>query len=379
MTLRRALFWCHLSLGVLTAVFVGFMAITGILLSFQGQIVAAADSSVERQVVETTTCETLGSVLARIRQETGKDAISATLFRDEKRPLLFTVSSSEVYLANPCNGALLQGSPSGLRKFYAQVKDLHRWVAYAGQSHPALRALKNIATLLFLFLLLSGVVLWFPRRWGWSRVRSVAVPNLEFKGRAREWNFHNAAGVWCWLPLLLIAATGIVMAYSWANTLLFHVAHSPVPAEKEQAAKADLVKQYGWIDVMIPAVTEADSAWQGMTVRIPRLNEKNVSFTLENNESALPQARVQLLVSRKGTVVRSENFASWSRGKRWRQNARYLHTGEIFGVSGQLVVTASVCGLLVLLWTGVSLSIRRLLLWRRRKYMQSEISLLNPV
>ncbi|HEX6739367.1 MAG TPA: PepSY domain-containing protein, partial [Vicinamibacteria bacterium] len=43
MTLRKAVFWCHLSAGTIAGLVVLVMSVTGVLLSFERQIVAWAD------------------------------------------------------------------------------------------------------------------------------------------------------------------------------------------------------------------------------------------------------------------------------------------------------------------------------------------------
>jgi hypothetical protein len=46
---------------------------------------------------------------------------------------------------------------------------------------------------------------------------------------------------------------------------------------------------------------------------------------------------------------------------------RYGHTGEAWGVAGQTVAGLSSLGGAVLVWTGVSLSLRRLRSWQARR------------
>lgn len=99
------------------------------------------------------------------------------------------------------------------RAFFAEVTALHRWFGLSNASRDLARAVKGATMLLFLFLLFSGAYLWLPRTYTWSALR-----------------------VGVGLPLAEIALTGTVMAYPWANALLFRAAGSPVPVRSERRA-----------------------------------------------------------------------------------------------------------------------------------------------
>jgi uncharacterized iron-regulated membrane protein len=59
-------------------------------------------------------------------------------------------------------------------------------------------------------------------------------------------------------------------------------------------------------------------------------------------------------------VVRFEPYAAQSRGRQLRSWARWVHTGEAAGVLGQSVAAGASAGAVVLVWTGIALSWRRL-------------------
>jgi uncharacterized iron-regulated membrane protein len=65
--------------------------------------------------------------------------------------------------------------------------------------------------------------------------------------------------------------------------------------------------------------------------------------------------------------VRTETFSDLDAGRRARTWARWLHTGEALGNAGQTVAgLASLAGVM-LVYTGITLSIRRYLAWRKRR------------
>ena len=103
-------------------------------------------------------------------------------------------------------------------------------------------------------------------------------------------------------------------------------------------------------------------------MRMPTEKDANVSFTLDEGDGSRPQQRAQLVVARKDArVIRWESFAANSRGRQWRLYARFLHTGEIFGIAGRSIAAIACLSAIVLVWTGFSLALRRLFSAKKRK------------
>ena len=84
-------------------------------------------------------------------------------------------------------------------------------------------------TLAFLALTLTGPLLWWPRRWSRAQLASITRFQRGLGGRARDFNWHNTIGICCFVPLFLIAITGVVISYEWASALLFRLAGEASP------------------------------------------------------------------------------------------------------------------------------------------------------
>jgi uncharacterized iron-regulated membrane protein len=237
-------------------------------------------------------------------------------------------------------------------------------VAWGGVRHENLRAIKDAANLCFFFLLLSGIYLWFPRKISWQHLKPAMLFRPNLKGRARDWNLHNIFGFWMALPLLCITLTGTIMAYSWATALLYRAAGSPAPPVKPETEpkqrKALSAGEYLSLDPAIQRAMAQDPHWNSLLMRMPAEKDTAIAFTVDEGEGGVPQQRAQLSIARKDArVIRWEPFSANSRGRRWRIDARFLHTGEIFGPIGQLIALLAALSMLLLLWTGFSLAIRR--------------------
>ena len=83
----------------------------------------------------------------------------------------------------------------------------------------------------FFVLVVSGPFLWWPKKFSWLRAKRNLMFQRNLTRRVRNFNWHNVAGIWCFLPLLLIVLTGAVMSYTWANNLLYRMAGDVPPRQ----------------------------------------------------------------------------------------------------------------------------------------------------
>ena len=79
-----------------------------------------------------------------------------------------------------------------------------------------------------------------------------------------------------------------------------------------------------------------------------------------------PTQRATLTISRTGEPMTWQPFDSLSAGRQVRTLMRFTHTGEVLGFWGQTIAGLVSLGGAVLVYTGLMLSLRRLLAWRRR-------------
>ena len=133
-----------------------------------------------------------------------------------------------------------EGNGQGVRAFFRVVVEWHRYVAASGASRPLGRAVTGASNLAFLFIVVSGLFLWWPRSWKWSAVRNVTWFKGGLQGKARDFNWHNTIGFWSAIPLAIIVAGGVVISYPWATGLVYRAYGEapPAPARSEPRREA---------------------------------------------------------------------------------------------------------------------------------------------
>ena len=198
------------------------------------------------------------------------------------------------------------------------------------------------------------------------------------KGRAREWNWHHVIGIWVAFPLLFIVASGVVMSYPWANNLLYTMTGSQPPASGQRGEGPGRAGERGRpvsggldsgtavalhsLDEMVQTAKEQVPDWKSITVEVPRGDARIITASVDTSIGGQPEKAQQLVLNREtGRVDSVRRFSDNVAGRRLRAYARFVHTGEEFGVAGETIAALGSLGAVVLVWTGLSMALRRLL------------------
>lgn len=372
--IRKIFFWLHLSAGLTAGVFIFIMAATGVVLSFERQIVDFIDDGIRSvSVPNDAQPRPMNELLDLVRRSSLGDPTAIVLRNRPQAATQFVIGRSKTVYVDPYGGAVLGVSSARAHGFFFAVERLHRALGAPLGSRNAGRWLAAMSNLLFCALIPLGVILWLPRKWRWQTVRAATAFRAGLRGRAREWNWHNVLGIWCAVPLLVIALTAVVMSFDWANALLFRLSGSdfaagarggrPDPHPKQSGVRSD--PDYGHLFAVAKAL---NPDWRTITLNITRDASPAVTATIDTGTGGQPQKRTQYWLNRDtGGVVKASTFSGGSLGQRLRAFVRFGHTGEYYGPAGQAVAAFASLGACMLVYTGLSLSIRRLIARLKRK------------
>ncbi len=379
MKLRLIVFWFHLACGVVAGTVILIMSVTGVLLTYQRQISAWADVRGYRSDPPPDAQRLPAEVLVSKVSESRPDLSPTTLVlrADRSAPASLAVGTGRQVFVNPYSGALLgEGNGQQVRAFFRTVTEWHRYLGAAGDSRPLGRSITGASNLIFLFIVISGLFLWWPRGWTWATLRSVTWFRRALPGKARDFNWHNTIGFWSAIPLAVIVAGGVVISYPWATGLVYRAYGEEPPApgvppgsrDRGTSAPAHGKARDGVpLETLIGTAEAQMPAWQTITVALARPDAPRVVLTLDAGDGGQPHKRATLTVDRRtGEVIRWEPFGAQSAGRRARTWLRFAHTGEVYGLTGQTIAGIVTAGGAVLVWTGLALALRRFVTWRRR-------------
>lgn len=379
-TFHRLIFWIHLIVGVTAGLVILSMAITGILISFEKQIAAQVDKRFQVQVPENAKVLSVEDLMAKAQAVHPDLRISGVVISKEASdPATLSIGRETRYYANPYTGEVLGEGDTKFRGFFKAVTSWHRYLTGAGLTKDAGKAVTGVANLVFFFLLVSGIYLWWPKHWRLSNLKAITVFSTKLKGRARDWNWHNVFGFWAAFPLLLVISTGMVFSYPWANNLIFTLTGNEPPPQRQRAGgpgssggqpqAPPVIYQLEGLSTLIDQVKDQHEGWNRMTIRMPHGPDNHMDVIFDHGNGLQPHKihTYEASLESKKIELAKDSFQNANWGRKIRMWVRYTHTGELFGIPGQILAALTSIAAIFLVYTGFALSIRRLIQSRKRK------------
>lgn len=384
MSLRSTVFGLHLTAGSVAGVVVLTMSVTGALLAYERQITAWVERD-QRGVdpAAGTVRLPVEVLLARVLEARPEArATGLTVRSDPREAAAIGLGRDATLYADPYTGLVRGEGSRAAREFFHVVTDWHRWLGAHGPARDTARSVTGACNLAFLFLVLSGLYLWWPWEWAPQYVRPALTFRRGLTGRARDFNWHNVFGFFSALPLFVVVLCAVVISYPWANDLVYRLTGNDPPPRRAAgerppggaasgsaagAAAAPLPQLEG-LDRLWERAERQVPGWRSITMRLPAAREETVSFTIDLADGARPDRRAQLTLHRKtAEPVSWEPFETYNLGRQLRLWVRWVHTGEAGGVIGQTVAAVGSVSGAVLVYTGLALACRRLSVWLGRR------------
>ena len=385
--IRKIIFRLHLSVATAAGVVVLMMAVTGVFLSLEGPVTGLAE---RRHFVDPVGASTRlsPSALLEAAEAWGAEreapfAATSIRYRSHPRAPVRVDGGRDrhVYL-DPYGGAVLGDGPGRVEGFFEAVRGWHRWFNVSSGSVRRARAVTGAVNLAFLFLLLTGPILWLPTRVTKRTLANILLFQRGARGAWRDLNWHQVVGIWSVLPLMVIVVTGVLTSYPGVADRVYPVVGRAIPAA-------------GWPGVGVPAVggaqpdeaqgpgTEAmpgaearavhDLAavlstaegwvpgWRSLAVPLPRASDREVRVEIRGGRTGQPQKTGTLTIdAATGNTLSWQSFADETPSHRAQEFLRYAHTGEYWGIAGRVVAALCSLAAALMVWTGLSLALRRL-------------------
>lgn len=239
MTARKLFRKLHLWLSLPFGLIIMTTCLTGALLVFEKEITELVRHDSYTIPVRKTQSLSLQSLLERVARET-PDSVqitSVTIPSDFRRA--YTVGLSKPrragVLVDPYTGKIV--GQSGRLPFFTTVRELHRWLldSMKPDSEGIFwgRVIVGTSTLLFVFILLTGLFLWWPKKLkGVGKRLKISLR----QGRQRLFtDLHTVGGVYVFVLLLAMAMTGLTWSFEWYRTGFYKV----FGAEMAEGGKGD--------------------------------------------------------------------------------------------------------------------------------------------
>lgn len=287
---RRLNDWLHLWLGLISGIIVFIVSITGCFYAFQQEIKDALEPwrFVEVQdkafVPPSQLIDTAKVYMPGVKptgltysNEEGAAAVGFNSFEDGER------NFTAVFM-NPYTGEFIKKQQmlgGGDFDFFRFVIDGHRalWLPY-----EIGRPIVGVATLIFVFLLISGLIMWWPKNLKKANLRKSF--KIKWNGSFKRVNYdlHNVVGFYSLILTFIIAATGLVFSFEWFADSVYYVTSGGESHPGHHHPHSDIAQKDFTENDGIPVL---DRAWYKTLAQEPDFQGMYMAPVIEDEDDAI--------------------------------------------------------------------------------------------
>lgn len=349
--------WLHLWLGLASGLVVIVVALSGSLLVFEDELEHLLEPSLfSVQAPAGTPRMSLDALATMVKDrypayKTNNIEIqpvensTVTFYLKKKKEKLMVVT-------DPYTGKVIKTADAD-KRFFVVVRNLHRYLCMGETG----KVITGISCSMFALIILSGLVLWWPKRNN-RKQRFKVKWNASFK--RLNWDLHAIFGFYVHIFLFMISITGLVWSYKWVNNLLFY-AFDGKPQVKAVAPAVKAVKgnEIAWLDKIYTETNQRLTYHGIVNIRFPEKKEMAITVGKENTDRVIDHiVDVLYFQAGSGEFVGDKLFSNDTKGTQARRLIYPIHTGSLFGwptkilafICALVAATLPVTGFLV--WIG---------------------------
>lgn len=225
--MRKLFRQIHLWLSVPFGLIIALICFSGAMLVFENEVNELTRPELYRVTKSDTEPLSIEQLMEKVAA-TLPDSVSVTgvtISSDPQRPYQVSLSKPRrtSMIVDQYTGEIK--GKSGRTGFFMTMFRLHRWLL--DSMNPGNegvfwgKMIVGVSTLLFVFVLISGIVVW------WPRTRKALKNSLKIsatKGWRRFWyDLHVAGGMYALVFLLVMALTGLTWSFPWYRTAFYTV------------------------------------------------------------------------------------------------------------------------------------------------------------
>lgn len=326
--------WLHLWLGIVSGIIVVILSITGCILVFEQEIRQVANPwlHAEKQGEQLPP-----SVLYKAVADALPDKeIYSIWYHGEGKNAHFNLNSDSMIYVNPYTAEIVAMVDHEDFFHFIEEGHFHLWFPEA-IGEPIV----GWGTFIFFFLLLSGTIMWWPKRWNKKEVNNSFT--VKWKARLKRLNYdlHNVLGFYSLIIALIIAITALIMSFSWFNNGVYWLSGGVKTAQI--SSKSDTTQ-----NPQLVSLQQVDKAWKKGTHEIGEYNKDQIIISFPKKASdvielcvdmhsgswrdlRLDQHSLEILPSSQSRL-KDEHLANWL-----RRNNFSLHVGAIGGITTKII------------------------------------------
>jgi len=378
MTLKKAIGKIHLWLGLASGLVVFIVGLTGAIYVFQREISTVAH---RRTLYVTPPANTSTLPLSLLKQRaqtalgTDKPLNFIITYREPRNAWEFSAYKAgdehaltyfgaldyyKIAYVNPYTGQVT-GVIDYKYEFFNVVKYIH-WSLLLNTNYG--QPIVGYATMIFVLLLISGLVLWWPKNLNKANFDKSFKVKWGASFKRVNYDLHNVPGFYALLFTAIIAMSGMVWALDWFQKTVYVVASRSITPPRHPTFKSNVQTGDTGISALDKAFENArqtfTAAEQRIAISVPAGKEDVINiYGYRGKETYYDSDELQY-DQYTGAKLNRLNFADKNAGEKLIGMNYDIHVGAILGLPGKIL--AFIASLIA-----ASLPVTGTLIWIGRK------------
>ncbi|WP_250253664.1 PepSY-associated TM helix domain-containing protein [Chryseobacterium sp. Marseille-Q3244] len=377
-SLIKYMMWIiHLWLGLLSCAIVFVVCLTGCLYAFKNQIIEFTNR--DKVYISKTSVQVKNPDLIQTELLKQNRELTSLLIPDDKgRSYVIGYRENQVDKSayyNQYTGEILGQPEVGSSRFFEIVLDIHRNLMMGNTGRQILGA----GVLMFCVLLISGLILWLPKKLKFLKQGLTVMFRAKFQ--RVNYDLHNTLGFYTFLILFFIAVTGLYITYPWVkNGLIISLGGSSIDnisKDKESGEDAfgglleDMLQKQdekknlkdsesASIDKILQLADQHLPYSAVTSIELPNKDNPRYVVIKTNTQNFLGMMLPdEVTFDKTGNFKTKELFSAKPLNKQFTSLAKPLHTGEIMGLPSIILY-------FIVSFIGCSLPVTGFLIWWHR-------------
>jgi len=340
-TFRKFLNDMHLWMGIGSGIILFLVCLSGTVLTFEEEIKAlfAKEFVVANTNGNQLSIETLSESLS---EEGVINNISIP--NSSNAPLIFNIKTSAQerrgsnFFVDPFSGEYQKYQKSALDGFFSTMFKMHRWLLLDTEVG---RPIVGVATIIFLFLAISGIVLWFPKKMKWKNFKPGFKVKFNANWKRINHDLHNTLGFYACIFLLIMSLTGLFWSFEWYRDAGSAVLGTKVFGNRGGGPKFESATKPGTTEKTFEEILQLTSKeldYEGeTTISVPATNQDVYTITKNSISRFSPVITDKLVYDRDGALLHKELFSDKPLNVQIASLIKPIHIGTIYGTFSKII------------------------------------------
>ncbi|SEQ78739.1 Uncharacterized iron-regulated membrane protein [Myroides profundi] len=335
----------HLWLGIASSLILFVVCLTGTIYTFKSEIQKLLAPDMYKLTVVKDEVLPIDEMKTYVESTFQGTVQRVSITHKKDAPYVFSVSFAEkekknetVYL-NPYTNEVVGSGKGPADEFFMTVFKLHRWLLLESEIG---RPIVGIATIIFVFLSVSGLILWLPKK---IKGRKSFKPGFKIKFNA-NWkrinhDLHNTLGFYTLIIVLIMSLTGLCWSFEWYRDGLSKVLGTKVFGGRNEVKPESVIQDDKTISLAQAIdIANKELPFMARTITISIPKDSVGSYEINKNDLARFNETVTdrvFIDQYSGDIIKQDLFNDKSVGEKIASSIRALHFGDIYGMFSKVI------------------------------------------